>query len=72
MAIGTIFEPQNSAVKDPSIVIQTMKYQRQADRKQAKQKIKLLSLCPHNFQFPCPPESPSTCHHVVDEELEEA
>jgi hypothetical protein len=32
----------------------------------------LLSFFPHTFHFPSPPEPPSTCHHVVDEELEEA
>jgi len=31
-----------------------------------------LSFCPHNFHFPNPPEPPSTCHHIVDEELKEA
>ena len=69
MSIGTNSEPQNFAVKDPSIIVQISPNQRKASGKQAKWKI---IPGPHNFHFPRPPEPPSKCHHVVDEELEEA
>ena len=62
-------EPQNSAVKDPSIPIQILPNQRKAGGKQVNGNHFLLSFHPHKFHFPTTPDPLSTRHHVVDEEL---
>ena len=50
--IRTNSEPQNSAVKDPFRIVQTMSNQRKACGKQVNEKSFSLSFCPHNFHFP--------------------
>jgi hypothetical protein len=53
-------------------MVQTMSNRRKAGGKQVNEKSFSIVFRPHNFLFPNPPEPPSTCHHVVDKELEKA